>query len=107
MYTPDFDNITDLEETTYKEFKQSTKGYSKTISRLLRFEKFEIFGLIESIIGCPYSIANLKCLSTDAKVYQMSKEDFLALFQKNNTVKKTVKKKLVLMEQRINLALEQ
>ncbi|CAI2366624.1 unnamed protein product [Moneuplotes crassus] len=106
-FNPKLENVSHNQELDYKEFKKSTKGYYKVNSRLLSFEKFEIFGMVESIIGCPYSIVNLKCLSNDAQVYQISKEDFTTLFQGNTSVKKNIKQKLALMEERINLALEQ
>ena len=82
------------EEISFEEFKNSVKKHFKIMSRITCFDKYEIFGLVEAVIGCPYSIFDVKCLSNDAVVYQIRKEDFLSQIRGIKKISQTIKQKL-------------
>lgn len=45
---------------TFEEFKSSVKGYHKITKRISCIGKYEILGLTETLLECPYSIYNVK-----------------------------------------------
>jgi len=95
------------EDISFEKFKFLTKGYSKILSRLLCFEKYEIFGLVEWVINCPYSVVDVKCLSNDAVVYKISKEDFLNLIRGHKSLTQIITQKLNFMDERVEHAIDQ
>ncbi|CAI2366948.1 unnamed protein product [Moneuplotes crassus] len=95
-------SIVSNKEISYQEFKQSTKGYMKSIARLLCFDRFEILGLIECALGCPYSVFDVKCLSNDSEVYKIRIEDFNNIIHNNKEITETIQKKISLLDNRIH-----
>ncbi|CAI2371593.1 unnamed protein product [Moneuplotes crassus] len=92
---------------SFPKFKASVKGYMKNNSRILTLERYDIIGLPECLLESPYCIMDVKCISNDAEVYKMSKEDFLSFIPASEDIPTALQQKLLLINQRIKSLLYQ
>lgn len=92
--------------TSKDDFKNLVKGYKRKDSRISSIGQFEVVGMIELIIGCPFSISTAKCISNEALVYSFSREDALNRISISPFVFNSIKQKLNLLAERIAVAYE-
>ena len=85
-----------------KILKGRYKDAYKNTTRMCLLGKEETFGLIESILNCPYRITNVRCASMKAKVLVISQDDFFRRISRNNEeLVKNYVQKIEFFEERI------
>ena len=86
------------------EFKTSIKGYKKKETRISSVGQYEVIGLIEWIIDCPFAFSTVRWTSKEALVYSFSKQDIINRISISPYILTAVKQKLVLLSERIQTA---